>query len=425
MFLLTNAARVLRFTWEAVAGLFDAGVIVQPTAGFAGPAATALVSLLLWVGHWRLWAVGGTSPPRDVPAGAADSSVHDAAAVDVDVQDARSVLRPVYLFLSLGVAVALTLTAAAQMLFYALGRLLGVTRPGGVGGSLIVALAGPVSTLVVYGAAWLYHRSALAAQARAQAELPRQAGVRRLYVYLLALVALAVLSTGAGGALWTIADLATNAPRTIDPETWWREQISLYVTLLIVGLPVWLLHWRPVAAPHAAPAEARSLARRLYLYLTLLAGVLALLGAGAVAAKQLLDLVLGATATASAVTNLARALAVAAVAAVVVVYHQRVLRADTAAAPTAPPDTAPTETGKESEDAGPAAGSTVPDAALAFGVVYRQGATDRAAWFATPDEAGRAQAALGARPDTAWAVLVRRVEHPPQVSEDYRAVGTA
>ena len=47
-----------------------------------------------------------------------------------------------------------------------------------------------------------------------------------------------------------------------------------------------------------------------------------------------------------------------------------------------------------------------------------------------PDDEGtyvdrEAGMALGARPDTAWAVLVRRVEHPPHGTEGYRAVGTA
>ena len=90
--------------------------------------------------------------------------------------------------------------------------------------------------------------------------------------------------------------------------------MSLYATLLAVGLPVWLAHWGPVAAPGArrwVADEPQALARRLYLYLTLLAGVLTLLGSGAVAARQVLDLVLGEAATGGALTNLARALAVA------------------------------------------------------------------------------------------------------------------
>ena len=206
-----------------------------------------------------------------------------------------------------------------------------MAEPGGVGGPLLLALAGPGSALIVYGLSWQYHRRTLAVQVIAQPELPPQAGVRRLYVYLVCLIALGLLATGAGGLLWTLGDAVTSASRTVNRPDWWREQVSLYATLVAVGLPVWLLHWGPVAGPGAgrwSADEPQSLARRLYLYLSLLLGVLTLLGSGAVAARQLLDLALGATATGSVVTNLARALAVAIVSGLVVFYHQRVLRAD-------------------------------------------------------------------------------------------------
>ncbi|MGH2355255.1 MAG: DUF5671 domain-containing protein [Chloroflexota bacterium] len=326
-------------------------------------------------------AVAAQNRPEGGAAGARSGAVAFSPG-GVAGQDARSVLRPVYLFLALGVSVALTLTATAQLLFYALGRLLGVERPGGVGGSLALAMAGPVSALAIYGVSWLYHRQALAAQARVQPELPRQAGVRRLYVYLVALIALALLAAGAGGLLWTLADLATNAPRSISGPDWWREQVSLYATLLVVGLPVWALHWGPVAGPRVSADETTSLSRRLYVYLTLLAGVLALLGAGAAAAKQLLDLALGEAGTPSVVTNLARALAVAAVAGVTVYYHQGVLRRDVQRS-----GVRAQEAGEPERAAAAPAAGTVPAETRPFGVVYRHGPTEATAWFATADEA--------------------------------------
>ena len=138
-----------------------------------------MIGLALWLPHWQGDAVGHTAQTAE--------------------QDRRSILRHLYLFLALGVSVATTIYGASQLLFYALGRVLGVERPGGVGGSLLLAMAGPVSLAAVFGLSWLYHRRAIAAQALAQAELPRQAGVRRLYVYLVALVALIAFTTGAGG----------------------------------------------------------------------------------------------------------------------------------------------------------------------------------------------------------------------------------
>ncbi len=350
-----------------------------------------------------------------------------AAAADVALQDARSVLRPLYLFAALAVSVAVTLYASWQLIFYVLGRALGVPRPGGVGEQLALALAGPASLLVVYGMSWLYHRRALILQALAQPELPRQAGIRRLYVYLVSLLALHVFATGAGGVLWTLADLLTNAPHTINPATWWREQASLHISLIAIGLPVWLRHWGPVARPAiplaasetgpagAVSSETASLARRLYLYVTLLVGVLALLGSVIAAVQQTFSLALGVSATPAVVTNLARALSVAIVAGLAVYYHARVLRRDLrdlAAVQPAPPEAL------ETVGAVPAG---APSPARPYGLVYRRGAHVDAAWFPTLAEAraalDRARASAGALD---WSTLVRVEEPPPRDRPDPR-----
>ncbi len=406
LLLLNGAAGLLRLTWEnVVGGALQTTIRVGPGA-IPGAAATALVGLALWVSHWSGWATGwdgGGGPARPGSAQGADA------------EDALSLLRPVYLFLALGISVAVTLSAAAQMLFYGLGRLLGVARPGGVGGSLALAMAGPVSVSLVFGLSWVYHRRAIAAQAGAQPELPRQAGVRRLYTYLVALIALGVLATGAGGLLWTLADAVTSAPRTINRADWWREQVSFYATLVVVGLPVWLLHWGPVSGPAGhrwTAAEPVALARRLYLYLTLLIGVLVLLGSGAAAAKQLLDLTLGEAATSGALTNLARAVAVAAVSGVTVFYHQRVLRADTHLA-----GPGPEPSGLRGDEGIPEGvvtereGPGIPSPQRPFGLIYRRGTAEASEWFATGAEASSAlQRVRNAGNGVTWAAVVRLEE---------------
>jgi hypothetical protein len=415
--LLAHARAVLQTIWTLAATSAERTIVTSGSAAVA-PSATALAGLLLWVTHWRLSPQSAVRSPQSWWRGTSD------------YDDSGSVLRCVYLFLSLAVAVATTLYAGWQLIFYALGRLLGVDRPGGVGGSLGQAAAGPASLLCVYGVSWLYHRHAIRRQAQAQHELPRQAGVRRLYVYLVSLVALATMATGAGGLLWTVADLLTNARHAVNPETWWRAQISLYTSLLVVGLPVWLLHWGPALARSRQSAvrrpqsevdggrptadgepwawdleETGSLARRIYLYVTLLGGVLALLGAGVTAVYQGYLLVLGAAATSSVVTNLARALAVAAVAAIVVIYHLRVLRQDleaqraaTAEAEPAAPDAAPN---------GAARAATIPSPTTPYGVVIRRAGQESSAWFATAEEARRELSRIaGTANGLEWAVLV-------------------
>jgi len=295
---LDGCQRLVAGLWLVLLTSSDAG------STLAGGTASALVGLALWLFHWALL-------PRT------------AGGVVID-QDDSSTLRVVYLFLGLVLTVGRALFGASQVLYYALGRLLGVDAPGGVSGGLLQAAAEPASVLLVYGVGWAYGRHAIRRQARV-AETPRQAGVRRLYTYLVALLALAGWSVGVGGLLWTAADGLTNGPST-GTSGWWRDAIALSATLATVGLPVWLVHWRP----RVDVDEARSLSRRLYLYATLAAGALALLGSAATAAYRTLSVALGAALGGWLFTDLARALAVVLVAVLLLVYHWRALRTDAA-----------------------------------------------------------------------------------------------
>lgn len=288
--LLAGTQGVVEALWRLAA---QAGGPVGPA--LAQPAADALVGLGLWLVHWMV-----LRKPDD---------------------DRTSVLRSVYLFLGLAVAVVGSLLGLSQLLYYAVGRLLGVDHPGGVGGDLLQAAAGPASIAIVYGAGWAYQRQALR---QVPADAPGQDGVRRLYTYLVALVALGVLASGVAGLLWTLGDLLFPASAALSGDGW-REQVALYATLAIVGLPAWLLHWQ---RQRASSAEVRSLARRLYVYLSLIVAMLALVSSAAAALYKLLGLALGTDFSVSVAADLAHALAVASVAAVLAAYHWRVVRGD-------------------------------------------------------------------------------------------------
>lgn len=273
--------------------------IESPAVGASGvePSAGAVVAFgALWVFH-RRWSSHGP----------------------VGEDDRASTLRAVAGFGMLALSVSLALAEASRVLYYSLARALGVASPGGVTGDLPSIIVGPASTIVVFGGSWLLLRHLLMRDA-GDAEAPRQAGVRRLYAHLVATVSLAALATGVAGLLWTMADQAFGAASPADA---WRDQISLFITLVVVGLPVWLGHWRP--AP-SAPARL-ALSRRLYVFAALLAGVLAVLGSGAYLVYRGLNVILGGTGELSA-SELTRASSIAVVAALVVAYHFRVLRED-------------------------------------------------------------------------------------------------
>jgi len=243
--------------------------------------------------------------------------------------DRHSTLRALTGFIAVGVSMITALVAASQILYFALARALGVAHPGGVGDDILGALAAPGSGAVVYGIAWFVIRFQLAKDARAQ-EADRQAGIRRLYTNLAALVSLGAWAIGAGGLLWTLAE-QLEAPIIGLKAGDWKDPLSLWVTLLIVGAAVWIAHWRP--SPWAA--DRQSLSRRLYVWAALLGSVLVVLGAGVGMLNALLQQVFSAHPRLNDPGNLdfGHYLAVIVIAAGVGLYHWRVLRADAAARP--------------------------------------------------------------------------------------------
>ncbi len=267
--------------------------------------ARLLIALVIWVIHQR-WTAGGK----------------------VGADDRPSTLRAVYGFVVLGLSVCLTLVDTSQVLYYALARALGVARPGGIEGDITRALVNPATTIVVFGIAWALMRHRLArdaAEATAGGLAPeqtRQVGVRRLYTHLVSLVALGTLAAGLTGVLWTVSDRLLDV-QAATPDAW-RDQISLSITLIVVGLVAWLGHWRPAGAPD----ERLALSRRLYLFAALLAAVLGLLGSGATLVYTLLGQLIAVPGASTA--TMGRALAANLIAAGIGAYHWRVLHEDLA-----------------------------------------------------------------------------------------------
>jgi hypothetical protein len=146
------------------------------------------------------------------------------------------------------------------------------------------------------------------------------------------LIAGAALAVGIAGLLWVVGDALTGAPGTASGD-WWRDKVALFITLSVVGLPLWVLHWKPPES--IGPDEAHSLSRRLYLYLVLIAASLTVLFSVAAVAYRLLTLLLGAPATASLASDLAHHAADALVAGLLVAYHVFALRNDMRTAPAA------------------------------------------------------------------------------------------
>ena len=303
LMMLTGASGVFETAWTALATTSHNFVPY-----YSGPLALFVAGAVLWGFHARTIALHHLS------------------------EDRHSTLRALEGFIAVAVSMVIALLGASQILYYALARGLGVSNPGGASNDVLTAAAAPASQVAVYGVAWFLIRRRLARDAETQ-EADRQAGVRRLYTNLACLVSLAAWTVGLGGVLWTLAE-QIEAPVIGVAAPDWKNQLSLWITHLVVGLAVWIAHWRH--APWAA--DRQSLSRRLYVWAALLASVLAVLGGGVGMINALLQQLFSAHPRLDDTSNLdfGHYLAVILVAAGVAVYHLRVLRADAAARPPKP-----------------------------------------------------------------------------------------
>jgi Domain of unknown function (DUF5671) len=306
--MLSSTAAVLTQSWTKLALPEAQGLLVSYSAG------GALAGALMWGFHGRVIATRYLA------------------------EDRHSTLRALEGFLAVAISIVSALVGARQILYYGLARLLGVSHPGGTSGNIWADAAGPASQLMVYGVAWFLLQRRLTRDAAAQ-EADRQGAVRRLYTNLATLVSLAVWAVGAAGLLWNLFE-QIEAPIVGLHASDWKDPVSLWATLVVVGAAVWVAHWRP--SPWAA--DRQSLSRKLYVWAALLASILAVLAGGVGMINALLQQVFSAHPTLQATSNLdfGHYLAVILVAAVVGIYHWRVLRADAAARPAKPAPAQPT-----------------------------------------------------------------------------------
>lgn len=299
----------------------------------AGHIASILTGLGLWYAAWswttaRFW----------------DERIPDA--------ERTSTLRKVYLYLVLLIAVSWTVWGLGGALYVVIRSLLLPGEAASLLDSVRRDFGSTVASVIAFGVAWLYHARVVEREAAAAPEHARQAGIRRIYGYLVAIIGLGTFAFGLGGTLNTVLELVLR-PGEIRPEDWWADRFSLFATLIAVGLPIWLTFWLRLQREVNSTDARRSLARRIYLFLVFGLSVLALLGSGVFTLYQLLRVVLGDRWTGAQTGDLLEAASVAAVAGLLLAYHLRIFRSDAASAPmaaTAPSSLEPVRPAAESGD---------------------------------------------------------------------------
>ena len=184
----------------------------------------------------------------------------------------------------------------------------------------------PLSVIIGMGLQWAYHSHVLQDDAQRVSETPRQAGIRRLYLYLIAAIGLSALLVGlAGNVSVLIRSMDTSFGNAL------REQLAWFTAAIIAGLPVWLLPWRRLQhrATESGPAGGgarRSIVRKIYLYFFLFVATMTVLGSAVFIIHRILSYLLGGDAF--ILSELGHAIAYSLIAVGVWLYHGSTLRGD-------------------------------------------------------------------------------------------------
>jgi hypothetical protein len=177
---------------------------------------------------------------------------------------------------------------------------------------------------VVFAVVWWYHRRVVEGDAARETEAGRAAEVRRAHYYLIAAIGIAMAAVGAAGAIGAVGSGWLGLMNHDARET------ATWIALVLVGGPAWAFHWR-ASQKRLDDDERRSLQRRVYLYLTILGSLAAVLVFGSALLFNLLKGLLAFHFDVALWHDLWHFSVDTAVGAVAFAWHFRLVRADRAA----------------------------------------------------------------------------------------------
>ncbi len=285
----------------------------------------------------------------------------------VSADDADSLLRQIVIYIvAVFGGVVTVIGAAAIALFTTFVWVL--DRPALTGAAVhFDGLPTALATALVAGGVWGYHRTVVLAEA--QAAGVRLVSAQRGYRYLTAAVGLGTLAVGLT-VLFAVAIglLVPSAQVTIAGQRWWGTPLSLALTLMLVGAPLWVRYWlRQQAEVRTGSGDDRqALSRRTFIFVVFGVAVLATLASGSTFLFMLLDAVFERRLSTEVLDGGKWALGVTLTAGMLSAYHWQVLKEDRAAAPE--PEPAPAAVAKQvTVAAGPRAAALVDAIAAAIG----------------------------------------------------------
>ena len=263
--------------------------------GLANELTRIVVGLPLWLIFWR-WAQRLFDGERE--------------------EERASALRKFYLYGAIFIGTMQVVVMSTAILSDIIGNLIGVPPSGG-------DIRVPLSIILGGGILWVYHAFVLRDDANVE-ETTRQAGVRRLYAYLVAAIGFSALIVGITGLLMVFLQVFE-----LSFGESLREILAYAISAILAGLPVWIIPWRQeeVQSTEASPQgddTRQSIPRKIYIYFFLFIATATALSSSVYIVYRLVDTLFGGDAP--TFIQLAEAIALIIIAAGIWLYHGSILR---------------------------------------------------------------------------------------------------
>lgn len=247
-----------------------------------------------------------------------------------DPAEKESYLRLGILYLLTLGSVILVLTAGGSLIYMLLMYAVG---DGKSFSEFMQDIGGPISIAVPFGVVWAYYGKWLNQQFAFDTDEPRRAGKQRLYFYILSFLGLAATFFAVTSLLSIIINLLS--AKTYLSIGGFASSLSRALAALVVGLPLWLMTWRPVQADALEDGTTgdharRSVIRKVYLYLALFVSVIGGMIAAGTLIFTLINAALGGE-TSDFANSILNSLQLLILFVVLLLYHLSALRKDGAA----------------------------------------------------------------------------------------------
>ena len=240
--------------------------------------------------------------------------------------DRSSILRWIYLFVAtIGGGTIASLVGAGIAIYAPLSWFLGAASESAA--NHFEDLPAGIATAAVGIALWVYHRRRMISESSGNEAFH----VNRSYDLLIAAIGLLTVAFASGVVLDTFFRLISDTSSlVVVTSVQWRERIAFILTLYLIGIPVWLAHWRRVQLPAFANPEVERIAlpRKLYVMGVLCLGLLALVGGASSTLFFFLRDLLDSELSANTLSDLSTGLAVVLTALLVIPYHWVIYRQD-------------------------------------------------------------------------------------------------